>query len=73
MEPEIDRREFMRRAALTSVGAGIAMAGSGTRNVLGANEKVLIGVIGTGKMCLSDMEAFAKQPEVEVAAVADVY
>ncbi len=73
MEPEIDRREFMRRAAVTSIGAGIAMAGIGAGNVLGANEKVLIGVIGTGKMGLSNMEAFAKQPEVEVAAVADVY
>jgi len=73
MGHEIDRREFMRRATVTSIGAGIALAGIGAGNVLGANEKVLIGVIGTGKMGISDMEAFAKQPEVEIAAVADVY
>ena len=73
MERDIDRREFIRRATISSVGAGIAMTGIGTGRVMGANEKVRIGVIGTGKMGLTNMEAFAKQPEVEVAAVADVY
>jgi len=73
MEHDIDRREFMRRAALTSVGAGISMAGISTGNVLGANEKVVIGVIGAGKMGISNLETFAKQAGVEVAAVADVY
>ena len=73
MEHDIDRREFMRRAAITSIGAGISMAGISTGNVLGANEKVVIGVIGAGKMGISNLETFAKQPGVEVAAVADVY
>jgi predicted dehydrogenase len=73
MGHEIDRREFMRRATATSIGAGIALTGIGAGNVLGANEKVRIGLIGSGKQGVSNMQSFAKQPEVEVVAVADVY
>jgi len=73
MGENIDRREFMRRATVTGIGASLSMAGLSSGNVLGANEKVIIGVIGTGKQGINNMEAFAKHPGVEVAAVADVY
>lgn len=74
MSDEMNRRDFMKRATMTTVGAGLAMSGAGvTGNVLGANEKVVVGVIGTGRMGVSNLEAFAKHPEVEIAAVCDVY
>jgi predicted dehydrogenase len=47
--------------------------GSAGPLALGANDKVVVGVIGTGRMGMSNLEDFAKQPEVEIAAVCDVY
>ncbi len=41
--------------------------------MLGANDKVVVGVIGTGRMGMDNLEDFAQQPEVEIAAVCDVY
>ncbi len=43
-----------------------------TRNVLGANDRVRIGAIGTGRQALSNMKAFQKHG-AEVVAVCDVY
>ncbi len=74
MSEEINRRDFMKRAAISTVGAGLTVSGVGaTGRVLGANERVAVGVIGTGRMGLSNLEDFAKQPQVEIAAVCDVY
>ena len=73
MTVSVHRRDFLRRAGST-VGAGIAMYGlSRSARVLGANDKVLVGVIGTGRMGMDNLEDFAKQPDVEIAAVCDVY
>ncbi len=73
MNNEMNRRDFMRRAGGT-VTAGVAMYGlSRSTGMLGANDKVTVGVIGTGRMGMDNLEDFAKQPEVEIAAVCDVY
>ncbi len=72
MSEEINRRDFMKRAAATTLGASLAISGV-PEKVLGANEKVVVGVIGTGRMGLDNLEDFAKQPEVEIAVVCDVY
>jgi len=48
MNDEINRRDFIRRAGLTTVSVSMAAAGLvASRRVLGANDRVRVGVIGT--------------------------
>ena len=68
----IDRRAFIRRAAGASATLSMSMAGPLTRKVLGANDRVRVGVIGVGRQGTSNMEAF-EQHGAEIAAVCDVY
>lgn len=72
MAAKIDRRYFMKQAAIGAAGAGLAASGI-NRSVLGANEKIVVGIIGTGRMGVINMQDFAKQPDVEVAAVCDIF
>src|SRR5437867_1699312 len=72
MSEEITRRDFMKRAAVSTATTGLAIRGLSAKGV-GANDKIVVGVIGTGRMGLSNLEDFAKQPDVEIAAVCDVY
>src|SRR3989449_1539951 len=72
MTEEITRRDFMKRAAVSTATAGLAIRGLSAKGV-GANDKIVVGVIGTGRMGLSNLEDLAKQPDVEIAAVCDVY
>ena len=62
----------MKRAALTTAGVSLSMAGFSTGNVLGANDRIRLGVIGTGRQGTDDMQNFMKHG-VEVGAVCDVY
>jgi predicted dehydrogenase len=73
MTEDIDRRDFIKRTTGTVAAAATVHALSRPARVLGANDKVVVGVIGTGRMGMSNLEDFAKQPEVEIAAVCDVY
>jgi len=57
----------MKRTTLATVGTSIAMTGLSGRSVMGANDRVVIGLIGTG-----NMRAFMRHG-CEVAAVCDVY
>jgi predicted dehydrogenase len=72
MTEEINRRDFMKRTTLATVGTSIAMTGLSGRRVLGANDRVVIGLIGSGRQGTSDMRAFIHHG-CEVAAVSDVY
>jgi predicted dehydrogenase len=72
MSAEINRRDFMKRAALTTAGVSLSMAGLSTRSVLGANDRIRLGVIGTGRQGIDNMQNFMRHG-VEVAAVCDVY
>src|SRR5271163_85802 len=86
---EFDRRDFFRRAG--SVGAGVALAGSalaktaarsvgktsGSR-VIGANDRINIGVVGVGGRGTYVASAFTKYAEAnnnacQIVAVCDVY
>jgi len=67
---ELNRRDFMRRAS--AVSAGMALTGASAR-ILGANDRVRVGVIGTGRQGRDDLEDFQRQPDVEIVAVCDVY
>jgi len=73
MSKDIKRRDFMKRAPVQFLGAvSIAASGLSTRSVLGANDRVRLGVIGTGRQGRDNMENFMRHG-VEVAAVCDVY
>src|SRR5438132_3722193 len=65
------RRSFLKTSAATA--AGVAAFGVPSVNVLGANDKLNIGLIGTGGRCQHLMRALARIPEARMAAVCDIY
>jgi predicted dehydrogenase len=69
MSKPIGRRRFLSQAA--SATAALTSASYGT--ILGANERITLGIIGSGGRGRSLMRAFLKNKEVEFTAVADVY
>jgi predicted dehydrogenase len=74
MSDKIDRREFIKSSVAGTVAAGVALTGNkATARTVGANDRIVIGVIGTGRMGQSNLNDFIKQPDVGVAAVCDVF
>jgi predicted dehydrogenase len=85
----LDRRDFLRKASAVSVALGSAGAAlgspkasksSGARSsgrVIGANDRITIGVIGVGGRGSSDANSFAavgaKNNSCQIVAVADTY
>jgi predicted dehydrogenase len=67
--PEPSRRTFLKSSA-TAAGAALAAPAV---NVLGANERVNVGCIGTGDRCRTLMRSLARVPNVRIAAVCDIY
>src|SRR5438552_6985459 len=70
----ISRRNFVKTSA-ASAGA-MALAGLATAKVLGANDRIRIGVIGVGGMGTGHVGSLVKKadPEnIQVVAVSDVY
>lgn len=78
---DITRRKFVK--GLTGSAAGMAVLGSSTgllaknySNIIGANERLRIGVIGCGGMATNHMKALLKMKasdNVEIVTVSDVY
>ncbi len=76
-QESISRRELLGGAGLT--GAGL-MAGilpvhaerTSSRRRVGANDKLVIGLVGCGGMGAVDMGKLMEKPEVQVAALCDV-
>src|SRR5436190_396453 len=69
MKRQIERREFIKQA---TTAAAIGLAYRSTR-VLGANDRVRLGIIGPGARGQELMREFLKVPNVEFVAAADVY
>jgi predicted dehydrogenase len=65
MPTDLKRRDLLR-------GAGALTALSYSR-VLGANDKIQLGVIGCGERGRHDMSQFQENPSVDVTAVCDIY
>jgi predicted dehydrogenase len=63
----VSRRSFLQTTATASA------LGLPAVNVLGANETINIGLIGTGGRCRHLMGALAKVPNTRMAALCDVY
>ena len=72
MSEQINRRDFIKRAAVGTAGVSLAMSGASTGSVLGANDRIRLGLIGCGRQGVDNMRHFIWQG-VEVAAVCDVY
>ena len=69
----VDRRDFIKTAA---VGAGAAYTAASNSRILGANDKLRIGVIGCGGMANSHMRALVDMYDsdnCEIVAVNDIY
>jgi predicted dehydrogenase len=66
-----DRRTFIQQA----LGGSAALAASAVlpSSVLGANDRIRIGLIGAGDRGMQDFAAALKCPNVEAVGVADVY
>jgi predicted dehydrogenase len=69
---DITRREFLKDAALAGAGAAV-LGGVAPARVLGANDRIRMGVLGSGYRARDVMEFFQKMPNVEFVAVCDVY
>ena len=69
----IDRRQFLGRSSKAAVAAGVALTAAPSMNVLGANEKILCGIVGPGGRGRHLMQRVMKVPGVELVAVADIY
>src|SRR5215471_2414211 len=65
----LERREFLKQA---SAAAAIGLALPPSR-VLGANDRVRLGIIGAGARGQELMHEFVKLPDAEFVAVADVF
>lgn len=64
----ISRRDFAKTAVTVSAGTAISRM-----HILGANDRVNIGLIGCGDRATSVFGTFLKQPDVTPVAVCDVY
>jgi predicted dehydrogenase len=73
MAEQLDRREFMKKAAVGTAAAGIGFPALGKAAQAAPIDKVIVGVVGTGRQGRGDLKAFRLQPDVEIAAVCDVY
>ena len=69
---EITRRDFLKETARAGAAAA-ALGGLAPARVLGANDKIRVGAIGTGERCQYLMGLFKDHPSVELVAVCDVY
>ena len=65
---DVNRRSFIQT---TSIGASVIAAGS-ARNVLGANDEVVLGIIGTGGRGQSLLKRITNIPNVRIACICDL-
>jgi len=70
------RREFITRTGIVTAGVTFgasALNAASYRRILGANEKVNMGFIGIGNRGSQLLGLFMNQPDMEVAALCDIY
>jgi hypothetical protein len=69
--PKMSRRNFNKSVAMGA--ASLAMsAGPAVRSVLGANDRIGVGLIGSGGQGSYNLRSFVKTGQVDVVALADV-
>jgi predicted dehydrogenase len=70
---DITRRSFVKKTSLATVGATVGMSALANSSILGANDKIRMGFIGTGNRGSQLLGWFMENKDVEVAALCDVY
>jgi predicted dehydrogenase len=68
MTNQIQRRDFIKQGIVT-VGATAAASA----NILGANDRVRVGVIGPGRQGRGVMKTFMKNQDAQIVAICDVF
>jgi predicted dehydrogenase len=68
----LSRRRFISHAAVGAAGV-LAMPARSWGRVLGANERIRLGVIGTGSRGVGVMRLFHAQQDVQVVALNDIF
>ena len=71
-ESDMSRRQFLKETVAAGTSVAL-MGGLAPAQVLGANDKIRVGVLGSGGRAQYIMELFSSNPSVELAAVCDVY
>jgi len=70
------RREFVTRTGIVTAGVALGapkLTAAGYNRVQGANDKVRMGFIGIGNRGSQLLNLFMMQPDIEVAALCDIY
>jgi predicted dehydrogenase len=69
------RREFIAKTGMATAGiiGAAQLSAVSCGRVIGANEKIRVGFIGIGNRGTQVMDLFRAEPDVEVAALCDVY
>lgn len=68
----VSRRDFLKETAAAGAGAAL-WGGLAPARVLGANDRIRVGILGSGQRARGDASLFLKDPNVEIVAVCDVY
>src|SRR5205809_7043227 len=68
----LSRRSFLTASAATAA-ATSALTLAASAQPVGANERINVGLIGTGGRCRHLMPSLAKIPNVRITALCDVY
>src|SRR5262245_8936567 len=68
-----NRRDFLVNSLCGAAGAGLTLTAAQYNSILGANDRVRLGIIGPGARGQELMKGFLKVPNVELIAAADVY
>lgn len=69
----ISRRDFIKHASVAPLGARLALSSQTAAKPISPSDKIVVGAIGIGQQGGYDLKNFANQPDVEIAAVCDVY
>jgi predicted dehydrogenase len=70
------RREFIAKTGIVTVGMALGaqnMSAAGYNRISGANERIRTGFIGIGNRGSQLLNLFMQQPDLEVAALCDIY
>src|ERR1700730_1358059 len=68
-----DKMNLLMMHRRSFVTAATAMAAASYNRVMGANDRVALGLIGSGRQGNADWKLFLGNPDVEPIAAADVY
>lgn len=72
-EESTSRRTFVKTVAAGAAGTALAAPSVSYGRILGANDRINLGMIGIGRQMRGHIAGFDREPDAEVVALADVY